>query len=261
MRSDNLQGLTGGRRPAAGRRPRRARRGRPAHGRGGRARRAGAAGGRRARGHPPPVALSREGPAHRRDHLPRRGREPLATQYYLKYLADRPDSVVGALDDVASGPGPVLVHCAAGKDRTGVVVAMALAAVGVERSAVVEDYVLTGERIAAIMARLRASSTYAADLEGVSDDPASRAPSSWSASSRCSTSATAGPRAGCAATGSTRAAARPPGGVAPRPAGPSAARSSSRCRWLPARLRSVRSSASSSAVSRQATGSYSPARR
>jgi len=64
----------------------------------------------------------------------------------------------------------VLVHCAAGKDRTGVVVAMALAAVGVERSAVVEDYVLTGERIAAIMARLRASSTYAADLEGVSDD-------------------------------------------------------------------------------------------
>jgi len=96
--------------------------------------------------------------------------ESLATQYYLKYLADRPDSVVGALDDVASGPGPVLVHCAAGKDRTGVVVAMALAAVGVERSAVVEDYVLTGERIAAIMARLRASSTYAADLEGVSDD-------------------------------------------------------------------------------------------
>ena len=57
-----------------------------------------------------------------------------AVQYYLRYLADRPDSVVGALEDIATGPGPVLVHCAAGKDRTGVVVAMALAAVGVERA-------------------------------------------------------------------------------------------------------------------------------
>jgi protein tyrosine/serine phosphatase len=64
----------------------------------------------------------------------------------------------------------VLVHCAAGKDRTGVVVALALAAVGVERAAIVEDYVLTGDRIVEIMSRLRASSTYAADLEGVTDE-------------------------------------------------------------------------------------------
>jgi protein-tyrosine phosphatase len=93
-----------------------------------------------------------------------------AVQYYLRYLADRPDSVVGALDDIASGPGPVLVHCAAGKDRTGVVVAMALAAVGVSRDAIVADYVATGERIVEIMSRLRASPTYAADLEGVTDE-------------------------------------------------------------------------------------------
>jgi protein tyrosine/serine phosphatase len=93
-----------------------------------------------------------------------------AVQYYLRYLADRPDSVVGALEDVASGPGPVVVHCAAGKDRTGVVVAMALAAIGVDRQAIVDDYVLTGERIVEIMRRLRASSTYAADLAGVTDE-------------------------------------------------------------------------------------------
>ena len=62
------------------------------------------------------------------------------------------------------------MHCAAGKDRTGVVVAMALAAVGVDRQAIVDDYVLTGERIVEIMARLRASSTYAADLAGVTDE-------------------------------------------------------------------------------------------
>jgi protein tyrosine/serine phosphatase len=98
------------------------------------------------------------------------GGESLAVQYYLRYLEDRPDSVVGALEDIASGPGPVIVHCAAGKDRTGVVVALALSVAGVERAAIVEDYVRTGERITGIMKRLRASSTYAADLADVTDE-------------------------------------------------------------------------------------------
>jgi hypothetical protein len=47
---------------------------------------------------------------------------------------------------------------------------MALAAAGVSRAAIVDDYVRTGERIVEIMRRLRASSTYAADLEGVTDE-------------------------------------------------------------------------------------------
>ena len=106
------------------------------------------------------------------------GDEP-AVPYYLRYLEDRPDSIVGALDDIATAAGPVLVHCAAGKDRTGVVVALALAAAGVGASAIIADYVRTGERIGAIMARLRASATYAADLEASATSPASRAPSAW----------------------------------------------------------------------------------
>ncbi len=93
-----------------------------------------------------------------------------AVRYYLRYLRDRPDSIVGALSDIASADGAVLVHCAAGKDRTGVVVALALAAVGVERSAIVDDYVRTGERITEIMAQLRASETYRADLEPYTDE-------------------------------------------------------------------------------------------
>ncbi len=64
----------------------------------------------------------------------------------------------------------MIVHCAAGKDRTGVVVALALEAVGVPRSEVIADFMLTAERIGPIMARLRASPTYAADLEGHTDD-------------------------------------------------------------------------------------------
>lgn len=87
--------------------------------------------------------------------------------YYLNYLRDRPDSVVGALRAMAEpAGGTVIVHCAAGKDRTGVVVAIALAAIGVPLDAVVEDYVATGDRLEQVLDRLRSSPTYAADLDG-----------------------------------------------------------------------------------------------
>jgi protein-tyrosine phosphatase len=89
---------------------------------------------------------------------------------YLGYIRHRPDSIVGALEDIASGDGAVLVHCAAGKDRTGIVVAFALAAAGVERGAIVADYVATAGRISLIMARLRASPTYAPDLDDEPDE-------------------------------------------------------------------------------------------
>jgi protein tyrosine/serine phosphatase len=96
------------------------------------------------------------------------GEHPAAT-WYLSYLRHRPDSVVAALSDIAEGPGAVLVHCAAGKDRTGVVIALALEVAGVPREEILADYLRTGERITAIMKRLRASPTYAADLEPYTD--------------------------------------------------------------------------------------------
>jgi protein tyrosine/serine phosphatase len=71
--------------------------------------------------------------------------------------------VLTALRLIAASNGAVLVHCAAGKDRTGVVVALALSAVGVPRDEVVADYVASAERIEAILGRLSASPTYAAD--------------------------------------------------------------------------------------------------
>jgi protein tyrosine/serine phosphatase len=66
---------------------------------------------------------------------------------------------------IAEPDGATLVHCAAGKDRTGVVVALALSEVGVERDSVVADYVATSERIRDVLRRLAATPTYARDVD------------------------------------------------------------------------------------------------
>jgi protein-tyrosine phosphatase len=84
--------------------------------------------------------------------------------HYLGYLEDRPDHVVGAVRSIARAEGAALVHCAAGKDRTGVVVALALTVAGVPAQAVAADYAASGERTEAIVERLRRSRVYARDV-------------------------------------------------------------------------------------------------
>ena len=88
---------------------------------------------------------------------------PVAS-HYLSYLIERPDSVVEALRTIADAPGATLVHCAAGKDRTGTIVALALSLAGADRDAIVADYAASSERMQAIVDRLRATRTYADNL-------------------------------------------------------------------------------------------------
>jgi len=88
---------------------------------------------------------------------------PVAS-HYLSYLSDRPDSVVAALREIADAEGAALVHCAAGKDRTGTVVALALMLAGADPAAVVADYAASGERMQAIVDRLLDTVTYADNL-------------------------------------------------------------------------------------------------
>jgi protein tyrosine/serine phosphatase len=94
------------------------------------------------------------------------------TGYYVGYLEDAGDKVGQALRLLARpDSGTTLVHCAAGKDRTGVVVALALSLVGVTREAVVADYVRSAERVEAVLRRLQAAPTYADELrEATVDD-------------------------------------------------------------------------------------------
>jgi protein-tyrosine phosphatase len=54
---------------------------------------------------------------------------------------------------VRPGGTPALVHCAIGKDRTGVLTALLLDAAAVERGEIVADYARTGERMAPIIER------------------------------------------------------------------------------------------------------------
>jgi hypothetical protein len=76
----------------------------------------------------------------------------LATAY-LGFLIRGGPKLAGLVELVAEADGPVLVHCAAGKDRTGVVIAVLLRAAGVTRAAVLEDYLRTEPELPAILAR------------------------------------------------------------------------------------------------------------
>jgi len=63
---------------------------------------------------------------------------------YLDMLETFGPRVAAIVRGIAGAPtGGVLVHCAAGKDRTGVVVALALSVAGVDRSDIAEDYALS----------------------------------------------------------------------------------------------------------------------
>ena len=88
---------------------------------------------------------------------------PVAS-FYLSYLVDRPDSIVASLRHIGEADGATLVHCAAGKDRTGTVVALALSVAGADREAIVADYAASTERMEAIVERLLGSRTYADNL-------------------------------------------------------------------------------------------------
>ena len=61
--------------------------------------------------------------------------------FYVWGRARWPELWSAVLSAVADSPGGVLIHCAGGRDRTGMVAAALLETAGVEREAVLDDYV------------------------------------------------------------------------------------------------------------------------
>lgn len=67
----------------------------------------------------------------------------LMTNFYAAIPFELAPAFKAMLRDLSQGAHPCIVHCSAGKDRTGVAIALVLTALGVEREIVVQDYQLT----------------------------------------------------------------------------------------------------------------------
>ena len=86
----------------------------------------------------------------------------------LAEFAKRPiAAVVGAL---AATDAPAVYHCAAGKDRTGVLSAILLGVLGVRDEIIVADYAATQENLDAIVERLMATKGYYEMLSALPPD-------------------------------------------------------------------------------------------
>jgi protein-tyrosine phosphatase len=90
---------------------------------------------------------------------------------YLSYLEVGKTALVESFGLMAEPDNyPLVFHCQAGKDRTGVLAALVLACIGVVRDAIVDDYVLTATRIDLILGRLRRDPYFA---DRIADLPSS----------------------------------------------------------------------------------------
>lgn len=65
--------------------------------------------------------------------------EPLVVSY-LHMIEERGARIVQAIEAIVGSPGPVVFHCTAGKDRTGIIAALVLQTLGVPRETIVADY-------------------------------------------------------------------------------------------------------------------------
>jgi hypothetical protein len=77
---------------------------------------------------------------------------PLYFRPFLDRKARRCAAAVTAL--ARTGPGGVLFHCAAGRDRTGLVALLLLSLAGVEADAIADDYALSAAELAPLYAAM-----------------------------------------------------------------------------------------------------------
>ncbi|MVU76217.1 protein-tyrosine-phosphatase [Nocardia sp. ET3-3] len=107
-----------------------------------------------------PIRKSPQSSLAARDLVPDKTRVDL-TELYGQLLAGSGEHIVAAVRLIIDpGKHAILFHCAAGKDRTGVLAAVLLDAVGVPAESIAYDYALTNERIQKVRDRLDALPSY-----------------------------------------------------------------------------------------------------
>jgi protein-tyrosine phosphatase len=85
-----------------------------------------------------------------------------AAEVYCWWLRERNTGIAAALTAIADAhAAPILVHCHAGKDRTGVIIALVLRIAGVTVDAIADDYARSGVQLADMLARDRVSAVAA----------------------------------------------------------------------------------------------------
>lgn len=105
------------------------------------------------------------GPVAGPGHAGSRKRGELTTgELYLLLLEIGSAWLPPFLAVAAHGPGPLFVHCAAGKDRTGVAVALLLRSAGVDRATVAADFAATNDHRRALRDRLVAQGSLGEDV-------------------------------------------------------------------------------------------------
>ncbi|SDO42152.1 protein-tyrosine phosphatase [Nakamurella panacisegetis] len=73
---------------------------------------------------------------------------------FYRAIVDRAGVRLSELATVVADGGPVLLHCAAGKDRTGTTVALLLDLIGTDHEVIVADFVRTTDALPAVLAQL-----------------------------------------------------------------------------------------------------------
>lgn len=76
-------------------------------------------------------------------------------EMYARMVEGAAPQLVSALSIITVAPGTTAFHCAAGRDRTGVLAAVLLLALGADDDDIVADYARTDPNMAAIQARMK----------------------------------------------------------------------------------------------------------
>lgn len=88
--------------------------------------------------------------------------------HYINFLNGSRDSMAAIVEHLVAAPHrPVVLHCSAGKDRTGVVAAVALDAVGIQRDEIALDYSRTGEHLDLVWEQLRGLESWTERLDAL----------------------------------------------------------------------------------------------